>query len=199
MTGDPIVAYPSTLTGSIGVIFTKPVLKGLYDKVGITKDSLSRGRNSAFLSDYVPLDENGRQKLNALVDDTYTAFLTRVSEGRKRSVEEIAPLAQGRVWLGSQAKERGLVDELGGFDVALATLKKKANIPESDKLKIYVYPGKVSFFEMLTSLEGSSMGGAGAEKLLRGTPLEPLAASPLLKALETPGVKALMPYSIDFQ
>src|SRR5690606_17353246 len=132
-----IVAYPSTLTGSIGVIFTKPVLKGLYDKVGITKDSLSRGRNSAFLSDYVPLDENGRQKLNALVDDTYTAFLTRVSEGRKRSVEEIAPLAQGRVWLGSQAKERGLVDELGGFDVALATLKKKANIPESDKLKIY--------------------------------------------------------------
>lgn len=199
MTGDPIVAYPSTLTGSIGVIFTKPVLKGLYDKVGITKDSLSRGRNSAFLSDYVPLDENGRQKLNALVDDTYKAFLTRVSEGRKKSVEEITPLAQGRVWLGSQAKERGLVDELGGFDVALATLKKKANIPESDKLKIYVYPGKVSFFEMLTSLESSSMGGAGMEKLLQGTPLEPLAASPLLKALETPGVKALMPFSIDIQ
>lgn len=199
MTGDPIVAYPSTLTGSIGVIFTKPVLKGLYDKVGITKDALSRGRNSAFLSDYVPLDENGRQKLSALVDDTYKAFLTRVSEGRKRSVEEITPLAQGRVWLGSQAKERGLVDELGGFDVALATLKKKANIPESDKLKIYVYPGKVSFFEMLTSLESSSMGGAGMEKLLQGTPLEPLAASPLLKALETPGVKALMPFSIDIQ
>ncbi len=199
MTGDPIVAYPSTLTGSIGVIFTKPVLKGLYDKVGITKDALSRGRNSAFLSDYVPLDENGRQKLNALVDDTYKAFLTRVSEGRKKSVEEITPLAQGRVWLGSQAKERGLVDELGGFDVAMATLKKKANIPESDKLKIYVYPGKVSFFEMLTSLESSSMGGAGMEKLLQGTPLEPLAASPLLKALETPGVKALMPFSIDIQ
>ena len=199
MSGDPIVAYPSTLTGSIGVVFTKPVLKGLYDKVGITKDALSRGRNSAFLSDYVPLDENGREKLRSLIDDTYGAFLARVSEGRKRPVDEIAPLAQGRVWLGSQAKERGLVDELGGFDVALAALKKKAKIAETDKLKIYVYPGKVGFLEMLTSLEDSSMGGADLRAMLRGTPLEPLATNPLVKAMETPGLKALMPYSIELQ
>lgn len=199
MSGDPIVAYPATLTGSIGVVFTKPVLKGLYDKVGITKDSLSRGRNAAFLSDYVPLDANGRDKLRSLIDDTYKAFLARVSEGRKRPVDEIAPLAQGRVWLGSQAKERGLVDEVGGFDAALAALRKKANIPGSDKLKIFVYPGKVGFFEMLSSLESSSMGGAGLETLLKGTPLEPLTVNPLVTGAETPGVKALMPYAIELQ
>jgi protease-4 len=199
MTGDPIVAYPSTLTGSIGVVFTKPVLKGLYDKIGVTKDSLSRGRNSAFLSDYVALDPSGRERLKALIDDTYKAFLTRVTEGRKRPMEEIAPLAEGRVWLGTQAKERGLVDEVGGFDVAIATLKKKANIPESDKLRIMVYPGKASFFEMLASLETSSMGQSSAAKLLEGTMFEPLTGSPFLKALEKPGVKALMPYSIEVQ
>ncbi len=199
MSGDPIVAYPSTLTGSIGVVFTKPVLKGLYDKIGITKDSLSRGRNSAFLSDYVALDANGREKLRSLIDDTYHAFLARVSEGRKRPLEEIAPLAQGRVWLGSQAKDRGLVDELGGFDAALAALKKKANIAETDKLKIFVYPGKPSIFEMISSLESSSMGGADLGALLRGTPLEPLAANPLLKAMATPGLKAVMPYGLALQ
>ncbi|MDZ7638649.1 MAG: signal peptide peptidase SppA [Bryobacterales bacterium] len=199
MTGDPIVAYPSTLTGSIGVVFTKPVLKGLYDKIGITKDAIERGENAGFLSDYVTLDASGRERLKALIDETYTAFLARVSEGRNRPVEEIAPLAQGRVWLGSQAKDRGLVDELGGFDVAIAALKKKAKIPENDKMKILVYPGKASFFEMLASLENSSMGAAHAEAILKGTPLEPLMASPLLKTLETPGVKALMPYGIEVQ
>ena len=201
MSGDPVVAYPSTLTGSIGVVFTKPVLKGLYNKIGITKDALSRGRNSAFLSDYEALDANGRERLKALIDDTYKAFLTRVTEGRKRPMEEIAPLAQGRVWLGSQAKERGLVDEVGGFDVALAALKKKANIPENDKMKIFIYPGKQSFFELLASLESGSMGSMGARSVFQGTPMEavmePLMGSPFLRSMETPGVKALMPFAVD--
>ena len=199
MTGDPIIAYPSTLTGSIGVVFTKPVLKGLYNKLGITKDSLSKGRNSAFLSDYETLDANGRDRLKALIDGTYDAFLARVSEGRKRPVEEIAPLAEGRVWLGSQAKERGLVDEIGGIDVALAALKKKAGINADDKLKILIYPGKQSFFEMLASLESSSMGGIGTEQLLKGTPLEPLTVNPFFDATAQPGLKALMPYTLLIQ
>lgn len=199
MSGDPIVAYPATLTGSIGVIFTKPVLKGLYDKVGITKEALSRGRNAAFLSDYVALDQNGREKLSELIGDTYKAFLANVSEGRKKPVEEIEPLAQGRVWLGSQAKDHGLVDEIGGLDVALAALKKKAGIPEQDKLKISVYPGKVTLFEMLTSLESSSLGGTDLRNLFRNTPLEPLAANPLLRAIEAPGMKAVMPFEITVQ
>lgn len=196
MTGDPIVAYPSTLTGSIGVVFTKPVLRGLYDKLGITKDALNRGKNSAFLSDYVPLDPAARTQLKSLVESIYAAFLDEVATGRKRPLEEIKPLAEGRVWLGSQALENGLVDELGGIDVALAALKKKAGIDESDKLKVYVYPAKKSFFEMLASLESGSAGGIGAGRLLDGTPFEALARDAYVQALREPGVQTLMPFSV---
>lgn len=199
MTGDPIVAYPSTITGSIGVVFTKPVLKGLYNNLGITKDALSRGKNSAFLSDYEHLDASGRANLKNLIDSMYAAFLDEVVTGRKRPLEEIAPLAEGRVWLGSQASERGLVDELGGIDVAIAALKTKAGIPEDDKLKVYVYPGKKSFFEMLTSLQSGSIGGFGAAQSLRGTPFEALATDPYFRSLREPGLKALMPFAFSVE
>lgn len=199
MTGDPIVAYPSTITGSIGVVFAKPVLKGLYNNLGITKDSLSRGKNAAFLSDYDELDAAGRANLKALIQSMYAAFLDEVATGRKRPVEEIAPLAEGRVWLGGQAKERGLVDELGGIDVALATLKKKAGIADDDKMKVIVYPGKKSFFEMLASLESGAIQGFGAAYLLKDTPFAALAASPHFRSMQQPGVKAIMPFSISVE
>jgi protease-4 len=198
MTGDPIIAYPSTLTGSIGVVFTKPVLRGLYDKLGITKEALNRGKNSAFLSDYVPLDPPARAQLKSLIDSMYSAFLAEVATGRNRPLEEIAPLAEGRVWLGSQAIENGLVDEIGGIDAALAALKKKAGIDESDKLKVYVYPGRKSFFEMLASLESGSA-GIGASRMLQGTPFETLLKDAYIQSLREPGVQALMPYSLTVE
>lgn len=199
MTGDPVVAYPSTITGSIGVVFAKPVLKGLYNNLGITKDAVSRGKNSGFLSDYEALDPAGRANLKGLIDSMYASFLDEVAAGRKRPVEEIRPLAEGRVWLGTQAKERGLVDELGGIDLALATLKKKAEIPEDDKLKVFVYPGKKSFFEMLASLESGSIGGLGASYLLRDTPFAALAANPQYRSMQTPGLKAILPFTVTVE
>ncbi len=199
MTGDPIVAYPSTITGSIGVVFTKPVLKGLYNNLGITKDSLSRGKNAGFLSDYDSLDAAGRENLRSLIQDMYSAFLNEVATGRKRPLEEIAPLAEGRVWLGTQALERGLLDEVGGIDTALATLKKKAGIPDDDKMKVMVYPGKKSFFEMLASLESGSINGLAASYLLRDTPFAGLATSPHYRSMQQPGIKAIMPFSISVE
>lgn len=199
MTGDPVVAYPSTITGSIGVVFAKPVLKKLYNNLGITKDAVSRGKNSGFLSDYEALDPAGRANLKGLIDSMYASFLDEVAAGRKRPVEEIRPLAEGRVWLGTQAKERGLVDELGGIDLALATLKKKAEIPEDDKLKVFVYPGKKSFFEMLASLESGSIGGLGASYLLRDTPFAALAANPQYRSMQTPGLKAILPFTVTVE
>lgn len=199
MTGDPIVAYPSTLTGSIGVVFTKPVLKGLYDNIGITKDALNRGKNSAFLSDYVALDPPARAHLKSLIDSMYSSFLDEVSTGRKKPREEIAPLAEGRVWLGSQALDNGLVDELGGIDVALATLKKKANLKDSDKLKIFVYPAKKSFLELLATMESGAAGQMSAAQMLQDTPFRDLVRNPYVQALREPGAQALMPYSIHVQ
>ena len=129
MTGDPIVAYPGTLTGSIGVVFGKPNLHGLYDKLGITKDAIQRGTNADIDSDYTPLTPEERALLRDGIDESYQDFVTKVADARHRTFDQIEPLAQGRVWLGSQAKPRGLVDEIGGLDKAIDMVKQKAKIP----------------------------------------------------------------------
>jgi protease-4 len=124
MTGDPVVAYPGTFTGSIGVVFGKANLHGLYDKLGVNKELLSRGRFADIDSDYQPLSPAGRDKLRSAMDDNYHSFVTKVAEARRRKFDQIEPLAQGRVWLGSQAKANGLIDELGGLDRALDMVGK---------------------------------------------------------------------------
>lgn len=149
MTGDPIVAYPSTLTGSIGVVFGKPNLHGLYDKLGITKDSIERGRHAGIDSDYQPLTPEERQKLKDGIDESYRDFVAKVADARHRKFDEIEPLAQGRVWLGSQAKSRGLVDELGGLDTALEMVKKKANIAATERVNLVAYPGRRNLLDVI--------------------------------------------------
>ena len=140
MTGDPIVAYPGTLTGSIGVVFGKANLHGLYDKLGITKDMLSRGRFATIDSDYQPLTPDGREKLRSDIEDNYRSFVTKVAAARRRKFDAVEPLAQGRVWLGSQAKANGLIDELGGLDRALEIVKEKAKIPKGERVTLVTYP-----------------------------------------------------------
>src|SRR5260370_34777557 len=106
MTGDPIVAYPNTLTGSIGVILGKLNAHGLYDKIGIQKELLTRGRYAALDSDYENLTDDERQKLRQEVDDFYKVFVKRVADGRKRSYEQIEAIAQGRGSHGSTGEPR---------------------------------------------------------------------------------------------
>ncbi len=149
MSGDEILAYPGTFTGSIGVVFGKANLRGLYDKLGITKDFLTRGRNANLDSEYLPLSEEGRRKLREGIDHTYQTFVTKAAESRKRKVEELEPLAQGRVWLGVQAKGNGLVDELGGLDQALELIRKKAKLAADDKLTLVMYPPRRNVFDVL--------------------------------------------------
>jgi protease-4 len=140
MTGDPIVAYPQTETGSIGVVFGKPDLRGLYDKLGITKDSIQRGKHAGIDSDYTALTPDERLMLQKGIDESYVQFVTKVAEARHRNYKDIAPVAEGRVWLGSQAQARGLVDQLGGIDTAVELAKKKANIPAGEQVNLIVYP-----------------------------------------------------------
>lgn len=193
VTGDPIVAYPGTITGSIGVITAKPNLKGLYDKLGVTKDLLTRGRFAALDSDYKPLDAAGKAKLEESIEATYRGFINRVATGRKRPENQIEPLAQGRVWMGAQAKENGLVDQLGGLDAAIAAVRQKAKIDANAKIALVPYPSRRSLFELLmsrnedTTLAESRIGDLLA-KVPGGTWLRP--------ALEG-GTLALMPYYID--
>jgi protease-4 len=149
MTGDPIVAYPETETGSIGVVFGKPVLRGLYDKLGISKDAIQRGKNADIDSEYTPLTPEQREKLRYGIDESYRDFVTKVANSRRRPYTEIEPYAQGRVWLGSQAKAHGLVDRLGGLDAAVEAVKEKAKIPAAEQVTVAVYPPTRSILDIL--------------------------------------------------
>jgi protease IV len=149
MTGDPIVAYSATETGSIGVVFGKPNLHGLYDKLGITKDFVERGKYAGIDSDYTPLSSDERQKLQHGIDVSYQDFVAKVAAARHRTEAEIGPVAQGRVWLGSQAKAHGLVDAIGGLDTAIEMAKKKANIPAAENVTVVSYPQRRSILDLL--------------------------------------------------
>jgi protease-4 len=149
MTGDPIVAYPETMTGSIGVVFGKPNLHGLYDKLGITKDTVQRGKHADIDSDYTSLTPDERRLLRDGVDESYKDFVAKVADARHRGFNDIEPLAQGRVWMGSQAKARGLVDELGGLDRAIELVKKKARIPAGERVSLVMYPPRRSLLDMV--------------------------------------------------
>ncbi len=140
VTGDPITAYPSTITGSIGVVYGKPNVKGLYDKLGLTKDMLKRGQNADIDVEDRPLSPIALLKLREGVDESYRSFLARVAEGRKAKVEEIAPLAEGRAWIASDPNAKRLTDNLGGLNAAVGELRKKMKLGDQEELRLYPYP-----------------------------------------------------------
>lgn len=170
MTGDPIVAYPATLTGSIGVVFGKPNLRGLYDKLGITKEAIQRGKNAGIDSDYTPLSPEERTKLKEGIDESYKDFVGKVADARRRKFEEIEPLAQGRVWLGSQAKARGLIDEIGGLDKAIEMVKQKAKIPAGERVSLTIYPGRRSLLDLILKKSQEDMLEAKVAQVLGRMP-----------------------------
>lgn len=189
MTGDPVIAYPNTLTGSIGVFFGKVNLKGLFDKVGIGTYTLKRGRFSDIDSTTAPLDDEQRAKLRREIETFYKGFVERVAAGRKRPYDNVEPLAQGRVWLGSQAKQNGLVDELGGLDRAIEMVRDRAKISSSEKIVLVTYPPKRSVWDVLFN---RSSDAAEMESHLR-----PFIGRLPLRALAHGGIMRLMPFTID--
>jgi protease-4 len=189
MTGDPVIAYPNTLTGSIGVFFGKVNLKGLFDKIGIATQTLKRGRFSDIDSNTAPLNDEQRAKLRREIETFYKGFVERVAAGRKRPYDKMEPLAQGRVWLGEQAKQNGLVDELGGLDRAIEMVRDKAKISSSEKIVLVTYPPKRTVWDVLfkSTDETSQM-----ESRLR-----PVIGKLPLRALAHGGILRLMPFTIE--
>lgn len=168
MTGDPVIAYPGTITGSIGVIYGKANLRGLYAKLGMNREILKRGRFADLDSTVQPLTPEGRARLRETIDFIYDGFLQRVAEGRRKKREEIEPFAQGRIWSGRRAREHGLVDETGGLDEALALLRKKAGIPEDELIRLSVYPAPKSWIDVwLRPSPAEESGWDGEAALLR--------------------------------
>jgi protease IV len=160
MSSDAIVAQPATITGSIGVFGGKFSIHGLYDKLGITKEILARGERAAMFSEYRPWTDDERARIRTLMVSFYRDFVGKVAQGRKRSYEDIDDVAQGRVWTGSDAMEHGLVDRLGGMDVALALAKEKARIARDQEVNVVVLPERKGLLDLL--LERQEEGGLDA-------------------------------------
>src|SRR5438874_835459 len=144
-----IVAEPSTITGSIGVVGGKPVIKGFYDWIGVTNEYVLRGQNSGMFRESEKFSDSERKKWLEFLGSTYDDFTSKVAKGRKREQTYIDSIGQGRVWTGQQGKERGLVDEYGGLDKAIEVAKQLANIPADKSIQRMILPHPPGFFEQL--------------------------------------------------
>lgn len=143
---DTIVAEPTTLTGSIGIFGMMPNAKGLTEKLGVNFDVVKTNPYADFGNLTRPMNDGEKGLMQMHVNKGYELFLTRCSDGRGISMEELDKIAQGRVWTGSTAKELGLVDELGGLDKALEIAIAKAGV---DAYTVMNYPKKEGFLESL--------------------------------------------------
>ena len=136
-----ILADNFTITGSIGVLGIKPVLKGLYDKLGISWDYLKRGEHADAFSFFRHFTEEEREVFRKELKWIYDKFVKRVAEGRDIEEEKVDSLGQGRIWSGKRAKEIGLVDEIGGLLKAIEIAKKEAGIKEAEVV-LFPKPGR---------------------------------------------------------
>jgi protease IV len=159
-----IVAEPSTITGSIGVVGGKPVIKGFYDWIGVSNEYVLRGNNAGMFRESEKFSESERKKFEELIKNTYyDQFLPKVAKGRGKNVEYIDSVGQGRVWTGRQGKDNGLVDEYGGLDKAIEIAKQLANIPADKSVQRVIRPQPPGFLEELLSASGEESEQTSAE------------------------------------
>jgi protease IV len=168
MPGEVIVAEPGTLTGSIGIFSGKIALGGTLDKIGVTRETVLSGANAGIYSPFDPFTDAHREKLNGFMRAFYQGFIDKAAESRGKTAAEIDAVARGRVWTGRQAKEHGLVDELGGLDTAVRIAKERANIPANEDVQLVVYPPRRTLYEALTESLGGASSALGVWQALAG-------------------------------
>lgn len=166
MAGDHIVAEPGSITGSIGVISGKFVLQDLWRKLDINWDEVTVGGPALMYSPNQPFTWEQWQKFQRQLDWIYQDFVRKVALSRGLTEAQVLEIAGGRIWTGAAAAERGLVDELGGFDRALAEAKRRANIGTDTAVELVTYPRPRSAFErMLEALDSTPLAGTDARTL----------------------------------
>ncbi len=194
MGADSIVSGAATLTGSIGIFAGKMNVRGLLDKLGVGVETVSRGAHAEMLSPFRDFTADEAQHLGSQLEDFYRGFVAKVAQNRRMSPARVEAVAQGRVWTGLAARDRGLVDAIGGIDRALAMSRARAGLPKDEELDVERLPRvHVSFLQSLfeglfTDDEGDATEGLGLPEALRAL----IAASrfPVGTAL------AQMPYAI---
>jgi protease-4 len=205
-----IFAEPGTLTGSIGVFGMKIVLGGLYEKGGVKTEVIARGKNSGINSTTTPFSESERKAMEANIQDIYDTFLDKAWKGRQasgntiiKSREELKKLAGGRIWTGRQAKQNGLIDELGTLDDAIAAAKQMAGLKADDEVELYQLPKGGSMLDSLFDREASLQAVLSA-KLSEGHGLVPELMKQLRGVeflLQSPKsqVWAVLPYRVEIR
>jgi len=151
MGASAIVALPSTLTGSIGIWSVFPNVSGLYDKLGLVPETLKRGEHADMFLGVKKLSDYEKKLLSDRLLETYRDFVAKAASSRGKSYEELEPYAQGRSWMGEQAQQFALVDELGGLDRAIAIAKQQAGIDITAPVRVIVFTSMKSWLEKLVS------------------------------------------------
>jgi len=165
MGADRIIAEPGTVTGSIGVVGGKLAMGGLYEKIGITTDTISRGQNSSIFSATHKFTETERKVVGDMMQDVYRLFTSKAAAGRKMPLEKLEALAGGKVYTGRDAKRNGLVDELGTLKDAIRVAKQLAGLDPDEKAGLKILPKPENPFE---SLFGADFDKEREAKLLGG-------------------------------
>ncbi|TWT47312.1 signal peptide peptidase SppA [Botrimarina hoheduenensis] len=146
---DHVLAEPTTVTGSIGVVGGKMAVSGMLDKLGVTSDLIARGANSGIFSPMEKFSESERAALVELMDDTYSQFVAKAAAGRHMEETRVRKLGGGRVYTGKQAAELRLIDGLGDLAAAVREAKLRAGLDADAEVRIETYPEPTDFFESL--------------------------------------------------
>lgn len=149
MAADRIVAHPSTITGSIGVLGGKMLLDELSEKLGVTWDDVQVGGNAGMWSPFIDYSPEEWQRVQSLLDRIYVDFTTKAAEGRGITRDSVHSIARGRIWSGADALRIGLVDDLGGFHVAFRLAREAAGLEADAPIHLRVLPRERTFLELL--------------------------------------------------
>ena len=151
MPAQAIVAQPATLTGSIGIYAGKFAVGDALNRLGVTAETVQSGQNADINSPFAPFTPAQRATLQRHLQAFYADFLAKAAKARGKTTADIDAVAQGRVWTGRQARDRGLVDALGGLDVAVDLAKARANIPADEDVELVVYPPRRTFYDAVAA------------------------------------------------
>lgn len=177
-----IYASPSTLTGSIGVLFDTYEFSGLMEKYGVRSNTLKSGELKDIGSSSRPMKDTERAMLQEMLDQVHEQFIQAVATGRSLEPDQVRKLATGMIYTGESAVELKLADGLGGLEAAKAKARELAGLPES--AKVVPFERKKSMFDLFSMLGYSSQRGSMADRLISpSTALEVLARSMLLRDL----------------
>jgi protease-4 len=200
MGADRIYALPSTITGSIGVFFIKPVVDKLANKLGVHHETIKRGKISDLLSLFQPWTPEEKSAAQKWVDSTYDDFITEVAASRKLTKGQVDAIARGRVWSGEDALARGLIDQLGGLPDAVDAARIQANIPSPDDVDLWIVGEPHGLLAALTASNGLINRVLGEPTKVHPLPaaLRELAVDVGLDQalLMQPTVKAMMPFTL---